>query len=143
MKYIYIVLIIFMMMSTANSLKEPYEYGNNECELIMKDYQAVYGGNFVFIMPHDESGSRDFSVLGHWVNRAYSEERGIYYIDYESQTYFNDIEEISEWYKMRTGRRNRVYDYSHWAPPFSIRWYYPPRSPAPDENDPVRIIHNS
>ena len=128
MKYIYTILIIFMMMTTAHALKAPDEYDINHCELIMKDFRAMYGGNYVFILPHDERGVRDFSTTGHWINRAYSEERGTYYIDYETQTYFQNVTEVSDWYRIQTGRRNSVYDYAVSRPGFGMQWNYPARS---------------
>ena len=131
MKYINIILIfiaVFAMMGTTQALKQPDEYDINQCELIMKDYRAQYGGNYVFILPHDERGVRDFSIPGHWINRAYSEDLGTYYIDYETQTYFQNVTEVSDWYRIQTGRRNSVYDYAVSRPGFGMQWNYPARS---------------
>ena len=94
----------------------------------MKDYRALHGGDYVFILPHDERGVRDFTRPGHWINRAYSEERGTYYIDYETQTYFQNVTEVSDWYRIQTGRRNSVYDYAVSRPGFGMQWNYPARS---------------
>ena len=37
-----LVLILFSLISSVQALKQPYDYEDNQCGLIAKDYQEVY-----------------------------------------------------------------------------------------------------
>ena len=121
--------IAFMLSTPAFAMKEPWQYSNSYdntlCELIMKDYQNEFGGYFVFIQPLNPDGSYELGdYAGHWLNRAYSKDRGIYYIDYWTQTYFNNTQQIQDLYYNGVQKRSVVYDFAERRPEFGLIWYY-------------------
>lgn len=60
------VLILFSL--PTNAIKPPDKYGDNECELIAKDYQEEYGGSLIFIQPVKDSGAWDLGPYnGHFL----------------------------------------------------------------------------
>lgn len=124
-RYILILLIILSFAYPVNALKDPWQYGNNECELIAKDYQAVHGGYLVFIQPLKSNGAYDLGEYnGHFLNKVYTKEKGLYYIDYYSQIYFNNTQEISKWYKDTMNKNSEIFDLSVRRPGFNLIWHY-------------------
>ena len=109
----------------VTALKLPGEYKYNQCELIAKDYQDKFYGDLIFIQPLKENGAYDFGEYnGHWINRAWNKNQGSYYIDYQSQTYFNSIDEVKIWYNYYTGKNSEVYNINQGGVPFGIIWHY-------------------
>lgn len=61
MKNAIISLIIIIVLSTpSNALREPWQYKEGECELVVKEYQKIYGGPLIFIQPLKDNGAFDF-----------------------------------------------------------------------------------
>lgn len=118
-----LIYIIAFLVLPAQGMQEYYQA--NQCELIAKDYIRGNGGHLVFIQPLTESGAFDFGEFaGHWMNRAYSRDRGIYFYDWSTDTYFNNTKEVSGWYKNTRGKDNIVYDFAVARPDFPIIWHY-------------------
>lgn len=44
-----LVLILLVFVLPVNALKQPYDYEDNQCELIAKDYQEVYADLYEII----------------------------------------------------------------------------------------------
>lgn len=106
-------------------LLSPWEYGDNQCELIAKDYQREYGGALILIQPLKDNGAFDFGPYnGHFLNNAYDKEIGTYYIDYQSQSYFNNTNDALDWYFIMTNKKAIIYNVNEQHPPFSIIWHY-------------------
>jgi len=125
-KNVIIFLIIVMALSMPSSaLREPWQYKEGECELVAKEYQKIYGGSLVFVQPLKENGAFDLGPYNGWfLNKVYNKEKGVYYIDYMSQTYFNNTKEILDFYYIVTGKRAEIYDMGKKRPPFNIIWHY-------------------
>lgn len=104
---IYIMLIILLYAVPIDArLLQPYEYREGECELVAKEYQKIYNGSLIFIQPLKDNGAYDLgSYNGAFINKAYNKERGIYYIDYMSQSYFKNESEILYWYMWNTNKK--------------------------------------
>jgi len=126
MKNIIIFLIVIIVLSTSsNALREPWQYKEGECELAAKDYQKIYGGSLIFVQPLKDNGAFDFGPYnGVFLNKAYSKERGVYYIDYINQIYFNNTKEILDHYYRVAGKRAEIYDMERQRPPFNMIWHY-------------------
>jgi hypothetical protein len=106
-------------------MKPPELYGENQCELIAKDYQNEFGGSLIWIQPMDKQGNFIHGIYyAHIINRAYNKERGIYYVDWYAQTYFNNTQEIHDWYKHIFSLDNEVFDLSIKRPEFGLIWNY-------------------
>jgi len=109
----------------ASALKEPEEYGNNQCELIAKDYQAVYGGSLIWIQSLKPSGAYetgDYSA--HVINKVYDKEHGVYYIDYKAKTIMYNLNTVSNWYYESTKKQSQIWDLSTSRPGFNLIWHY-------------------
>jgi len=120
-----LVLILLVFVLPVNALKQPYDYEDNQCELIAKDYQDIFYGDLIFIQPLKDNGAYDFGAYnGHWINKAWNKELGIYYIDYGSQTYLYTIEEIKQWYEIYSGKKSEVFNINQGEAPFAIRYHY-------------------
>ncbi len=121
-----ILFFLISITSTTQALKLPEQYDYNQCELIAKDYQDMFFGDIVYIQPLKENGAFDFGAYkGHWINKAWNKERGIYYIDYKSQSYFNSTDEIKQWYEWVTGKQSMIYNVNQGGGvPFGIKYYY-------------------
>ncbi len=125
MKIWNMILVLLLLSIPVTAMSPAASYGQDECELIAKDYQREYGGYLVFIQPLQANGAYMFGdYAGHWMNRAYSHALGVYYIDYTSGTYFNDTQDIAAWYEYSTGNKAEVYDFAVRRPPFGLIWRY-------------------
>lgn len=72
-----------------------------------------------------DGGSYNFGVLAHIINKAYSKDLGVYYIDYETQTFLYSIEEVKDWYEYRTGYKSYVCNLNEGhGCPFNIIYRY-------------------
>ncbi len=119
------IIFITLLIPSVHALKQPEQYEYGQCELIAKDYQKAFYGDLIFIQPLNENGDFDFGGYnGHWINKAWNKERGIYYIDYKSQTYFKNTDEIKEWYKRLIDKKSVVYNINQEGAPFGIIYYY-------------------
>lgn len=125
-RYIILILILTLLwVIPIDALQESWQYKEGQCELAAKDYQDVYGGHIMFIQPLKDGGAYDFGPYsGHFVNKAWNKERGIYYIDWQSQTYFNNTDEIKNWYYNTTGKKSEIYDMNDGGAPFPMIWHY-------------------
>lgn len=124
---IYITLIILLLYAipTEAELLQPHEYKEGECELVAKEYQKIYGGYLIFIQPLKDNGAWDLGPYnGAFINKAYDKERGIYYIDYMSQSYLKNESEILEWYYMMTGKKAVIFNMNDGGTPFPFIWHY-------------------
>lgn len=120
-----LLLSLSSIMIVDAKLSSPWEYGDDQCELIAKDYQREYGGSLIFVQPLKDNGAFDLGPYnGHILNKAYDKDTGVYYIDYQSQSYFNNTDEILNWYYMMKGNKAVIYDMNEQHPPFSIIWHY-------------------
>lgn len=125
MKRLLIIIILCLLVTPAFALKPSWEYKADQCELIAKDYKAIYGGQLVLIQPLKDNGAFDLGEFsGHWINKVYSPEKGFYFYDYQSDKIFRNKQEIIDWYMMSTGRKVVVFDLDEGHPPFSLHWYY-------------------
>jgi hypothetical protein len=124
MKEIFIVIVLCLLVTPVFALKLPWEYGPDQCELIAKDYRAVYGGQLVLIQPLKDNGAYDLGKFnGHWINKVPSR-GGYYFYDYQYNRTFQNKQEILSWYMTTTGRKAVVFDLDEGHPPFSLHWYY-------------------
>lgn len=122
---ILIGLLLLVNINPVSALKLPGEYGDEQCELIAKDYRAIYGGDLIFIQPLKDNGAYDLGDYnGAWINKAWNKNQGSYYFDYQSQTYFQSIDAIKDWYKMMTGKESEVFNVNQGGVPFSLIFHY-------------------
>ena len=112
-------------MPVGAKLLEPYQYKEGECELVAKDYQRIYGGSLIFIQQLKDNGAFDLGPYnGAFINKAYNKERGIYYIDYMSQSYFTNEYEILDWYRLNTNKKAVIFNMNDGGVPFPFIWHY-------------------
>ncbi len=117
--------VLVLLISNVQALKLPEQYGDNQCELIAKEYQNEFYGDIIFIIPLKENGAYDLGVNnGYWINKAYSKEQGTYYIDYKNQLYFQSTDSIKAWYKFMTGKNSEVFNMNQGGAPFQIKHYH-------------------
>ncbi len=122
---VFVIFSLLVNINPVSALKSPEAYGEEQCELIAKDYRAVYGGDLIFIQPLKDNGAYDLGDYnGAWINKAWNKNQGTYYIDYQSQTYFQSIEAIQAWYKMMTGKESEVFNVNQEGVPFGLIYYY-------------------
>lgn len=111
-------------MPIGTRLLQPYEYKEGECELVAKEYQKIYGGYLIFMQPLKDNGEYDLgSYNGAFINKAYNKERGIYYIDYMSQSYFKNESEILD-YMWNTNKKAVIFNMNDGGTPFPFIWHY-------------------
>ena len=55
---------------------------------------------------------------------AYNKERGTYYIDYMSQSYFKNESEILDWYMWGTNKKAVIFNMNDGGTPFPFVWHY-------------------
>lgn len=123
--YIVLLLILIELTVPVSALKEPWQYKEGECELVAKEYQKIYGGYLIFVQPLKDNGAFDLGPYNGWfLNKAYNKERGIYYIDYMNQIYFNNTQEILEFYYRTQGKDAIVYNMNDGGVPFPFIWHY-------------------
>ncbi len=122
---IFVVLILLVNINPVSALKLPSEYGDEQCELIAKDYQREFGGDLIFVQPLKENGAYDLGEFkGKWLNRAWNKNQGSYYVDWESQTYFQSIEAIKDWYYFYEGQKAEVFNLNQGGVPFGLVYHY-------------------
>lgn len=92
------------------------------CEKQAKEYREIHGGDLIFIQPLKDNGAFDLGEYnGHWMNKAYSKERGFYYYDVESTSYFeDDISQIQYRYYVNTHKKVVVYNVNQEVVPFPL-----------------------
>lgn len=123
--YIILVVLLLYVMPTDAKLLESYQYKEGECELVAKDYQKIYNGSLMFVQPLKDNGAYDLGPYnGAFINRAYNKERGIYYIDYMSQSYFKNESEILDLYMMITNKKAVIFNMNDGGTPFPFIWHY-------------------
>ncbi len=115
------------MLPLASALKQPEEYGEDQCELIAKDFQKKFGGSLIWIQPIDESGAyilEDYSA--HILNKVYmSGNNDYFYIDWKTQSIIKGTErDLKIWYWGMKQKESEIFDLSEKHPPFSIIWRY-------------------
>ena len=97
----------------------------NDCEKLAKDYQDDYGGYLIFIQPLKDNGAYDLGAFnGHWLNKAYNKERGVYYYDLQTGNYFKSESEILDWYELATNKNAVLSNVNQGGVPFAIRYHY-------------------
>ena len=118
----FIWLVIALMAMSAYALKQPEEYGINQCELIAKDYQKEYGGSLIWLQFIDGNGNPIFGEYSaHVLNKVYDPVRKeIRYIDYQSKTDTRADYIIHMW----DNKPVRMYDLSKERPEFGMIWHY-------------------
>ena len=121
-----IILVILLYTTIVDArLLQPYEYKEGECELVAKEYQRIYNGSLMFIQPLKDNGAWDLGPYnGVFINKAYNKERGIYYIDYMSQSYFANESEILGWYILMTNKKAVIFNMNDEGVPFPFIWHY-------------------
>ncbi len=119
------IVITILLSLPADALLNPDAYEMNQCELIAKDYQIIYGGSLILIQPLKDNGAYNLGPYnGHMINKAYSKERGVYYIDWETQSYFKNETEILEWYMWNTNKSATIFNMNEDRIPFPFIWHY-------------------
>lgn len=118
-------MLILLITFPVDALKSPDQYGDNECELVAKDYQDIYGGYLIFIQPIKDDGAWDLGPYnGHFLNLVWSKELGSYYIDYQSQTLFKTEDDVLDWYYIMKGKKAVLFNVNKEHPSFPIIWHY-------------------
>ena len=122
---ILIWLYLIVNINPSSALLSPESYGDNQCELIAKDYRDMYDGDLIFIQPLKDNGAYDLGAYnGHWLNKVWNKTQGSFYFDYQSQTYFQSIDAIKAWYKMMNGKDSEVFNVNQGGVPFGIIYHY-------------------
>jgi len=126
MKYLLIVIFILLVPQNTMALKQPLEYGINQCELIAKDYQNIYGGSLVWIQPLKDNGAYDLGEYNaHIINRVYIYNEGIIYIDYQSGFSGHNLSDVGNWYEVYSGNNAfMIFELYKERPPFPMWWHY-------------------
>ena len=123
--YIISVILLLYVMPADARLLQPDEYKEGQCELVAKEYQRIYGGSLIFIQPLKDNGAWDLGPYnGAFINMAYNKERGTYYIDYMSQSYFKNESEILDWYMWGTNKKAVIFNMNDGGTPFPFVWHY-------------------
>jgi len=118
MKCIITFLIVLITVSSVGAVA-------NDCEWLAKYYQDGYGGYLIFIQPLKDNGAYDLGAFnGHWLNKAYNKERGIYYYDSQTDNYFKSESEILDWYELATNKKAVLFNVNQGGVPFAIRYHY-------------------
>ena len=91
-----------------------------------KNYQREHYGSLVFIQPLKDNGAFDLGAYnGHWLNKAWNKEHGVYYYDVQDDLYFHTKAEVLDWYEWMTGKKAIVYNIQEGeVPPFGLIWHY-------------------
>lgn len=110
------------MVSNTHAMRQPSDYGENQCELIAKDYQREFGGSLIWLQPVDSNGS---PMLGeyaaHILNKVYDPIRKeMRYIDYQSKMDTRADYIIQLW----DNKPVKMYDLSKERPEFGLIWHY-------------------
>ncbi|HCJ67453.1 MAG TPA: hypothetical protein DHV62_09095, partial [Elusimicrobia bacterium] len=117
----FIGLVIALLTLPVNAMKQPEEYGLNQCERIAKDFCNDWKGgscSLVWIQPLTDSGALELGdFAAHLVNKAWSKDTGLIYVDWQAQAYFQNETEIQDWYYYNTGKNSIIYDLSRGRPP--------------------------
>ena len=121
MRYIALVgLSIAILVTPSSALKAPNEYGTNQCELIAKDYQNVYGGSLIWIQPLKDNGAFDLGEYNaHIINKV-----GNNYTDYQTGFTTKSLNSVQMWYEWEFGKKAVIYDLSNERPEFGMVWHY-------------------
>lgn len=115
------IILILLLLSVINTVGAE----ENDCEKEAKDYQNKHYGDLIFIQPLKPNGAFDFGEYnGHWINKAYNKDRGIYYYDVESQNYFKSESEVLEWYEWYTNKQAVLFNVNQGGVPFPIKYHY-------------------
>ncbi len=123
--YIILVVLLLYVIQVDARLLQPDGYKEWQCELVAKEYQRIFGGSLIFIQPLRDNGAWDLGPYnGAFINKAYNKERGIYYIDYVSQSYFKNESEILDWYMWRTNKKAVIFNMNDGGTPFPFIWHY-------------------
>ncbi len=119
-KYLFIIFLIFFFMSNAQALRPTWEYPEGKCELAAKDFQKVYGGNLVYIIPLSNSGAYEMGdYAGAWMNRVNNT-----YFDYVNNRTFYSIQDIKNFYLTVAEKKVEVYNLNEGHPPFQLIEHY-------------------
>jgi hypothetical protein len=116
-----------MLLIPASALKAPDAYGEKQCELIAKEYRAVYGGSLVWIQPLQANGAYELGAYkSHMINKVYDKTLGDYiYIDYKTQIQMNNLQTVKDWYALNMNVSSvQVWDLSISRPSFPMVWLY-------------------
>lgn len=112
-----IVLLILLLSLPFSAATEQ----RTDCYPLAVEYQQKHGGDLIFIQPLKESGAFNFGKHnGHWMNKAYSKERGTYYYDAQTNGYFKSKTAVSKWYLFFEGKKSIIYNVNQEAVPFSL-----------------------
>jgi hypothetical protein len=122
----FICLVLACLSPFVSAMKQPSEYGANQCELVAKDFQKEFGGSLVFIQPLKSNGDYDLcDYCGHWINKKYiSGNKKEFYFDWQHQKIFNSKEEIKSLFHDNLSIDVEIFDLSKEYPPFAINWHY-------------------
>lgn len=125
-KIVVIVFIGLIIASPVFAMKLPSEYGDNQCELIAKDFQKEFGGSLVFIQPLKSNGAYDLcDFCGHWINKKYiSGSKKEYFFDWQHQKIFSSKEEIISMFHDSISINVEVFELDKEHPPFAIIYHY-------------------
>ena len=97
----------------------------NDCEKLAKDYQEEHGGYLIFIQPLKDNGAYDLGAFnGHWLNKAYNKDMGVYYYDSQTDTYLKTEQNVLNWYKMMSEKKAELFNVNKGGVPFAIRYHY-------------------
>ena len=97
----------------------------NDCEKLAKDYQQIYGGDLILVQPLKDNGAYDLGEYnGHWMNKAWTKEIGIYYYDPQENTYYSSVKSIELSFEEYWAKDVVVFNYNQGEVPFGIIWHY-------------------
>lgn len=121
-----LILSLILCSLTVDAMKSPSEYGNNQCELIAKDFQREYNGSLIFMQPLKSNGAWDLGEYnGHFINRYYNYTlKKELWIDYGNNLTFNSSQEAEEFFEMIWDKDYILIDLGKEHPPFPMIWHY-------------------
>lgn len=121
-----IAFICLIIACPVFAMKPASEYGDNQCELIAKDFQKEFGGSLVFIQPLKDNEAYDLcNYCGHRMNKKYiSGNAQEYYFDWQAQRIFSSPDEIKNWWFELTGQKIEIFELDREVLPFGIIWHY-------------------
>lgn len=97
----------------------------NDCEKLAKDYQDKHFGDLIFIQPLKDNGAYNLGEYsGHWLNKAWTKERGNYYYDSETDNYFKSESEVLDWYEWYNNKQAAIFNINQGGAPFAIKYHY-------------------
>ncbi len=118
--------ICLVLACPAFAMRSPSEYGDNQCELVAKDFQKEFGGSLVFVQPLKADGAYDLcDYCGQWMNKKYiSGNQKEFFFDCQHQKIYSSKEEIINLFKDNLNINIKVFELDKEHPPFALIYHY-------------------